>query len=97
MLMNEKSRCSILFHLLYWGIHPSFAFVEQPETNGVAERFIRTLKEQAIHGRVFRNLKEVREAVAAFVKRYNEEWRLEKLGFLTPKEARAEFNLKVAA
>lgn len=86
-----------LNQLRYWGIHPSFAFVEQPETNGVAERFIRTLKEQAIHGRVFRNLKEVREAVAAFVKRYNEEWRLEKLGFLTPKEARAEFNLKVAA
>lgn len=43
----------------FWGIKPSFAFVEQPETNGVAERFNRTLKEQAIHGRVFRNTEEV--------------------------------------
>jgi putative transposase len=49
----------------------------------VAERFIRTLKEQAIHDRVFRNLQEVRQVVAEFVKRYNEEWRLDKLGFLT--------------
>ena len=40
----------------YWGICPSFGFVEEPETNGVAERWNRTLKEQAIHGRVFHNL-----------------------------------------
>ena len=43
----------------YWGICPSFGFVEEPETNGVAERWNRTLKEQAIHGRVFHNLEEV--------------------------------------
>ena len=35
----------------------------EPQTNGVAERFNRTLKEQAIYGRVFGNLEEVREAV----------------------------------
>jgi transposase InsO family protein len=40
----------------FWGIAPSFAFVTQPQTNGVAERFNRTLKEQAIHRRVFRNI-----------------------------------------
>ena len=27
----------------FWGIQPSYAFVEQPQTNGVAERFNRTL------------------------------------------------------
>jgi hypothetical protein len=32
--------------LTFFGMAPSFAFVRQPETNGVAERFIRTLKEQ---------------------------------------------------
>ena len=53
--------------LEYWGISPSFAFIEQPQTNGVAERFIRTLKEQVIYGRVFQNLKEVRTAVRRFV------------------------------
>jgi transposase InsO family protein len=65
-----------LHQLRFWGIAPSFAFVGQPQTNGVAERFNRTLKEQVIHGRIFRNLAEVRDAVAAFVKLYNEQWPL---------------------
>jgi putative transposase len=34
-----------LNQLKYWGINPSFAFIEQPQINGVAECFIRTLKE----------------------------------------------------
>ena len=49
-----------LKQIRYWGIHPSFGFVEEPETNGVAERWNRTLKEQAIHGRIFQNLAAVR-------------------------------------
>jgi hypothetical protein len=39
--------------------------------NGVAERFFKTLKEQIIHGRVYRTVAELR-AVAAFVDLYNE-------------------------
>ena len=77
----------------YWGITPSFGFVEEPETNGVAERFNRTLKEQAIHGRVFLTLEAVREAVGQFVVDYNAHWRPEKLGFRTPIEARREHAL----
>lgn len=72
----------------FWGIRPSFAFVEQPETNGVAERFNRTLREQALNGRIFKNLDEVRKAVAEFVERYNQHWRLEKLDYLSPVAAR---------
>ena len=86
-----------LNQLRYWGIHPSFAFVEEPETNGVVERWNRTLKEQAVYGRVFRNLAEVRAAVAAFVERYNQCWRLEKLAYRTPLEARQQYELRHAA
>ena len=86
-----------LKQIRYWGIHPSFGFVEEPETNGVAERWNRTLKEQAIHGRIFQNLAAVRAAVADFVVRYNQTWRLEKLGYHTPIEAREEYELRQAA
>ena len=55
----------------------------------MAERWNRTLKEQAIHGRIFQNLEAVRAAVATFVKRYNTTWRLEKIRYHTPIEARA--------
>jgi transposase InsO family protein len=81
----------------FWGIAPSFAFVAEPQTNGVAERFNRTLKEQAIHGRVFRNVEEVRLAVTAFKDRYNRYWRLEKLGFRSPYEARQAYAMQQAA
>jgi len=81
----------------FWGIAPSFAFVAEPQTNGVAERFNRTLKEQAIHGRVFKNVKELRAAVTAFKERYNHHWRLEKLGFMSPLEARQAYAMRKAA
>ena len=86
-----------LAQIRYWGITPSFAFVAQPQTNGVAERFNRTLKEQVIHGRIFRNVEEVRAAVAAFIERYNAEWLVEKLGFVSPSTARENFSLRLAA
>jgi transposase InsO family protein len=81
----------------YWGITPSWAFVEEPQTNGVVERYNRTLKEQAIYGRVFRNVEEVRAAVKTFVERYNEEWLIEKMGFRSPAQARFEHALAEAA
>ena len=63
----------------------------------MAERWNRTLKEQAIHGRIFQNLEAVRAAVADFVERYNQTWRLEKLGYQTPIEAREAYELRQAA
>jgi putative transposase len=58
-------------------------------SNGVIERFFRTLKEQAIWGRTFRTAAEVRTAVTDFVARYNAAWRLERLGWLSPLDYRA--------
>lgn len=81
----------------YFGLAASFAFVRQPQTNGVAERFFRTLQEQAIHGRTFRDAAEVHAAVADFVQRYNATWRLEKLNYRSPLEARQEHAKSCAA
>jgi transposase InsO family protein len=80
-----------------WGMALSFALVGEPETNGVAERFIRTLKQQVVHGRVYAGVEQLREAVGLFVERYNRAWRVEKLGFMTPLEARAAAQVSLAA
>lgn len=77
----------------FHGFTPSFAFVGEPETNGVVERFNRTLKEQIIHGRTYRNRTELAAAVATFVETYNREWRLEKLRYQSPLEARRAYQL----
>ena len=65
----------------FWGIQPSYAFVEQPQTNGVAERFIARSR-QIIHGRM-----QHRGAIRGFVEQYNAQWIVEKNGYLSP-EAR---------
>lgn len=86
-----------LNQIRYWGIAPSFAFVAAPQTNGVAERFNRTLKEQVFHGRVFENLQAVQQAVTAFKDLYNNEWLIEKLGHQSPRQARLAYFAKEAA
>jgi transposase InsO family protein len=80
----------------FWGIHPSYSFVAEPQGNGVVERFNRTLKEQVIHGRVYRNLDELRDAVRQFVDRYNAQWLVEKNGFLSPNQAREQWNVAMS-
>ena len=79
------------------GSTPASVLSRNSETNGLAARRNRTLKEQAIHGRIFQNLEAVRAAVADFAERYNQTWRLEKLGYHTPIETREEYELRLAA
>ena len=55
----------------FWGIQPSYAFVEQPQTNGVAERFNRTLKEQIMHGRIWSQHRERLAERRPRVRRYS--------------------------
>lgn len=81
----------------YLGFGFSYSLVGEPETNGVEERFHRTMKEQCIHGRVLKNIEGVREVIQKFVEDYNEEWLLEKLGYCSPKEARQKWLASRAA
>ena len=78
------------------GIQPSYAFVAEPQTNGVAERFNRTLKEQIIHGRIYRNIAELRDAVRDFVELYNAQWIVEKNGYLSPAQARQAWHAAIS-
>ena len=80
----------------FWGIPPSYAFVAEPQTNGVAERFNRTLKEQIIHGRIYRNIAELRDAVRDFVELYNAQWIVEKNGYLSPAQARQAWHTAIS-
>jgi putative transposase len=79
------------FHnqIRFWGMTPSYAFIGEPETNGVIERFFRTLKEPIVHGRIYQTIDEVRNAVRDFVARYNTEWLIEKNGLRSPSDTRA--------
>ena len=87
-----------LKQIAYLGIQNSFGLVKQPQTNGVAERFNRTLKEQILHGRIFHTIEDVRDAVRQFVEQYNAKWLLEKLKYQSPLEARKSYyKLKGAA
>jgi transposase InsO family protein len=79
------------------GITSSPAFVREPEGNGVAERFIRTLKEQLLWVRPFETVEELRLALLDFKARYNRHWLGERHGHQTPAAVRARFTRRKAA
>ena len=77
--------------LRFLGMESSPAYVRQPEGNGCIERFFRTLKEQMLWLRTFRDLAELRQALTEFRHRYNNGWILERLQYRTPAQARRDF------
>ncbi len=74
----------------FLGIGSSPAFVREPEGNGCAERFIRVLKESLLWGRRFDTVEELRVALQAFKETYNHGWIIERHGYRTPAQVRAE-------
>jgi len=83
--------------LKHFGIRQSLAYVGEPQTNGVVERFWKTLKKQVLEGRIYQTLDDLRKALNDFAALYNRSWRLEKLGGHTPDEARKAWLTKQAA
>jgi transposase InsO family protein len=61
---------------------------DEPETNGCAEKFIQTLKEQVLWLERFATFEQLRTRVREFALTYNREWLLERHGYRTPAEAR---------
>ena len=64
------------------------SYVGEPECNGAIERFIRTLKEQCLYLHRFQSLEEARRIIGEFIRHYNREWLIERLGHRTPVPAR---------
>ncbi|MGC3998575.1 MAG: integrase core domain-containing protein [Anaeromyxobacter sp.] len=73
-----------------WGLTHTFAPVGRPTGNAVAERVIRTMKEEVIWLRDWDTAEQLREAVLAWQHRYNTQRPHQALGWKTPAEYRAE-------
>jgi len=63
--------------------------VREPEGNGCAERFIRTLKENLLWVRRFETVEELRLALQQFRQTYDQSWIIERHGYRTPAQVRA--------
>jgi transposase InsO family protein len=83
--------------LRWLGIGDDPAYPGEPEGNGCVERWIRTLKEQCLWARVYEDIDDLRQGVAAFTHLYNTEWLIERHGHRTPQEAYAAWQQEVAA
>ena len=73
----------------FLGLESSPAFVREPEGNGCAERFIRTLKENLLWVCRFDTVEELRSALQRFRETYNHGWIVERHGYRTPAQVRA--------
>jgi putative transposase len=78
------------------GIARSPAFHYEPETNGVAEKALQTLKQQLLSIERFDTLEDLRQAVRRFGRTYNQQWLIERHDYRTPIEARQHLRAKAA-
>ena len=76
--------------LTFLGITRSPAFVREPEGNGCAERFIRTLKENLLWLKTFDTVEALRLALHEFQRQYNETWLIGRHGYKVPAQVRQE-------
>ena len=74
--------------LKYLGLTNSPAFVHEPQTNGVIERFFKTLKMECLWIENFRDVEHAREVVGCWMETYNTQWLIERHGHQTPREVR---------
>ena len=86
-----------LGELAWLGIRPSPSYVGEPECNGIIERWMRTLKEECLYLHDFATLDEARQVIGAFIKRYNQQWLLERHGHRTPAEVRRTLTSQAAS
>ena len=84
VLHERKSRVTLAARLI------GKTAAETISVNGVAERFIRTLKENLLWVRTFDTIEDLRAALVEFATRYNETWLVARRGYKTPAKVRSE-------
>jgi len=74
--------------LKFFGLKNSPAFVHEPQTNGVIERFFKTLKMECVWIENFQDVEHARDVVGRWMETYNTQWLIERHGHRTPREVR---------
>jgi transposase InsO family protein len=76
--------------IAFLGIKSSPSYVREPQGNGIAERFVRILKENLLWVRHFDTVEDLRLALLEFKETYNQEWIVGRHGYKTPDQVRKE-------
>lgn len=72
--------------------------IGDPYDNGKAERFLKTLKEEDVDGRDYRNIKDARQSIESFLEEvYNRQRPHSALDYRTPAEFEAQWRSAGAA
>jgi putative transposase len=74
--------------IAFLGIKDSPSYVREPQGNGIAERYVRILKENLLWVRGFRTVDDLRQGLLAFKENYNTRWRVGRHGYRTPEQNR---------
>lgn len=74
--------------IAFLGIKDSPSYVREPQGNGIAERFVRILKENLLWVRRFQTVEELRQGLLAFKDTYNRKWRIGRHGYRSPQQVR---------
>ena len=82
--------------LAWLGIRSTASYVGEPECNGVAERFMRTLKEECLYLHDFESLEEARQEIDAFIDATTAGGSWRRHGYRTPAQGPSGAHLKAA-
>lgn len=74
--------------IAFLGIESSPSYVREPQGNGIAERFVRVLKENLLWARHFDTVEDLRRALLEFKETYNRKWIIGRHGYKTPSQVR---------
>ncbi len=83
--------------LKFFGLKNSPAFVHEPQTNGVIERFFKTLKMECLWLEDIQDVDHARQVVGRWMELYNTQWLIGRHGHRTPREVREALESQYAA